>query len=79
MTTGMTAGEPIRLDQPMTSAVRNVIMLANDPAMLSDLLFLERWERAPSPGMGSVLRAAQIRRANPALAAAVRAEVQAAR
>jgi hypothetical protein len=79
MSTGMTTGELLRQDQPMTAVVRNLITLANDPAMISDLLFLERWERAPNAGMGSVLRAAQIRRANPILAAAVRAEVAAAR
>jgi hypothetical protein len=64
-----------RADQPMTMAVREVMRSANNPAMLADLLFLERWEAMPSPGMGSVLRAAQIRRANPDLAAKVRREV----
>ncbi len=64
-----------RPDQPMTVAVRDVMRSANNPAMLADLLFLERWEAMPTPGMGSVLRAAQIRRANPDLAAKVRHEV----
>ena len=40
-----------------------------------DYLFLEAWERAASLNLASLLRAAQIRRANPELAAALRAEL----
>jgi hypothetical protein len=47
--------------------------------MLADLLFLERWEIAPIPGSAAALRVSQIRRANPDLVAAVRAELAAAR
>ena len=70
---------PVRPAQPMTSVVRDLMAKANDPALLSDLLFLEKWEREPAPGAGSVLRVAQIRRALPDLAAAVRAEIAVAR
>jgi len=61
--------------QPITSAVRAVLDGVRDMATIADLLFLERWEMQPSPGMGNVLRVAQIRRANPQLAAALRAEL----
>ena len=43
--------------------------------MAAELLFLEAWEAAPTPGLGTALRVGQIRRANPALAAAIRAEL----
>ena len=62
-----------------TEAVRHALALARDHALLADLLFLERWEMAPIPGPAAALRASQIRRANPRLAAAVRAEVARAR
>ncbi len=78
MAIGPTMNE-VMPSQPMTSAVRDMLLSANNPAMVDDLLFLERWEAMPSPGMGSVLRAAQIRRANPDLAAAVRKEIAAGR
>jgi hypothetical protein len=38
-------------------------------------LFLESWEASPSPEVAAVLRVAQIRRANPELAHAVRGEL----
>ncbi|HVE23509.1 MAG TPA: hypothetical protein VNC39_16175, partial [Acidocella sp.] len=38
-------------------------------------LFLELWERAPTPGPAAALRVQQIRRANPELAAAIRHEI----
>ena len=46
-----------------------------DEAYAEDLLFLEAWERAPVPGAGTALRVAQIRRANPELAEAIRREL----
>lgn len=61
--------------EPRTSVVRDLMARQNDPAMLADLLFLERWEASPAHGAGSVLRVAQIRRALPDVAAAVRAEI----
>ena len=60
---------------PVTSAVRRFLLQARGQAMLSDLLFLESWELAPTPGAAAALRVSQIRRANPELAAAVRTEI----
>jgi hypothetical protein len=71
----MTAVRMVSSGEPRTSAVRELMALRNDPALLADLLFLERWEASPAPGAGSVLRAAQIRRALPDVAAAIRAEI----
>jgi hypothetical protein len=65
--------------QPRTEAVRALMARMKDPALLADLLFLERWEADPAHGAGSVMRVAQIRRALPDLAAAVRAEIAHAR
>jgi hypothetical protein len=41
----------------------------------ADLMFLEDWERNRAPGIAAALRASQIRRADPALAAAIRLEL----
>jgi hypothetical protein len=60
---------------PLTSAVRSAVAGVRDQATLADLLFLERWEIAPIPGVAAAMRVSQIRRANPDLAAAVRAEL----
>lgn len=68
---------PPFLSAPLTSAVRDALAGARDAGTLADLLFLERWEMAPIPGAAAALRVSQIRRANPALAAAVRAEIAA--
>jgi hypothetical protein len=47
-----------------------------DGSAENDLMFLERWEMAPAPGAGAALRVAQIRRANPRLAAEIRDELR---
>jgi hypothetical protein len=60
---------------PRTEALRRVIGTVADSPTVADLLFLEEWECAPSPQLGSTLRAHQIRRANPLLAAEIRAEL----
>ena len=60
---------------PLTAAVRGALGGTSDRAVLADLLFLERWELLPIPGTAAALRVSQIRRANPELAAAVRAEI----
>jgi len=60
---------------PVTTAVRSAVAATHDHTTLADLLFLERWEMAPIPGAAAALRVSQIRRANPELAAAVRAEI----
>ncbi len=64
---------------PLTSAVKRALAEVPGPTMLADLMFLERWEIAPIPGAAAALRVSQIRRANPDLVAAVRAELAAAR
>ncbi len=61
---------------PFTEAVRAAL---REGAMSADLLFLERWELCPLPGTAAALRVSQIRRANPGLAAAIRAELAARR
>ncbi len=61
---------------PCTMALRRVLEDINDRSSADDLLFLERWEMHPLPGSACALRVAQIRRANPALAAEIRAELK---
>jgi len=61
---------------PFTQAVRRALDGARDPNLVNDLLFLEAWELKPSSNLGLTLRAGQIRRANPALAAEINAELQ---
>ncbi|MDR3537865.1 MAG: hypothetical protein P4L71_15320 [Acetobacteraceae bacterium] len=63
---------------PHTEAVRRVLRCANDAAMAADLLFLEAWEMNRTADLGTTLRAGQIRRANPGLAAEIQAELAAA-
>ncbi len=63
---------------PCTTALRRVLAEVRDRASAADLLFLERWEMSPQPGAATALRVTQIRRANPELAAAIRAEIAAA-
>ena len=64
--------------EPRTDALRRALANAGE-AGAADLGFLEAWEADPLPGPGAALRVAQIRRANPALAAAIRAELADAR
>ncbi len=59
-----------------TNALRRVWPEVRDDATAADFLFLERWEINPSPGAAAALRVVQIRRANPALAAEIRAELR---
>ena len=60
---------------PRTMAVRRVMQQSADLRGLADLLFLEAWEAQPLGDIASTLRIHQIRRANPELAAAIRAEL----
>jgi len=46
---------------------------------VADLLFLEAWEAQLADGVAAILRARQIRRANPALAVGIRGELARAR
>jgi hypothetical protein len=64
---------------PRTQAVRRALRGCRDERSAWDLLFLEAWEMAPSPGAAAALRVGQIRRANPELAAEVRAEIASVR
>jgi len=64
---------------PRTEAVQRVLRARRDDNATADLLFLEAWELEPSPGAAAALRVGQIRRANPELAAAVRAEIASVR
>ena len=61
--------------EPRTTAVRRALERARCDAAVADLLFLEAWEASPSPEVAAVLRVAQIRRANPELANAIRGEL----
>ena len=65
------------LKPPFTLAVRQALQGINNSAIEADFLFLEAWEMHPSSHLGVTLRASQIRRANPALAAAIDAELKA--
>ena len=60
---------------PLTVVLRKALPGIGDRGAQADLLFLERWELVPRGDMGLVLRVQQIRRANPELARAIRAEV----
>ncbi len=73
----MIASQPdlSRFNTPQIAAVQRVLQRLRDHASQADLLFLERWERQPLPGSAAALRVGQIRRANPALAAEIRAEL----
>jgi hypothetical protein len=71
MHTGMTVA---RL--PRTQAVRRALLSAEQPKAAADLLFLEAWEMNTPSGLAMLLRAGQIRRANPGLAAEIAAELK---
>ena len=79
MTNLTTLTQPVTFDRPMTRAVQRALEALRDPAAASDLLFLERWEICPLPGAAAALRVGQLRRANPTLAAEIRAELAARR
>lgn len=75
----MTSEPMLQYDHaPRTAALRQALPAIRDHASAADLLFLERWEFSPQPGAAAALRVTQLRRANPELAAAIRAEVKAA-
>ena len=61
---------------PFTQAVRKALEDGNNFAKEADLLFLEAWEMQPTNLLGATLRAGQIRRANPKLAAEIDAELK---
>jgi hypothetical protein len=61
--------------QGRTQAVRRALDKVRDDRTAEDLLFLEAWEIAAVPGLAAALRASQLRRANAALLAEIRAEL----
>ena len=63
------------LGVPLTAAVQRAANSFRDDPSVSDLFFLEAWEMGFVPGVSAMLRARQIRRSNPALAAGIRAEL----
>ena len=65
--------------QPVTRAVSRALLMTSDPGTRADLLFLEAWEINRPRDLGSILRATQIRRANPDLVAAIERELEDAR
>ena len=60
---------------PRTEALRRALRHVDDEAAAADLLFLEDWQAQRRPDIAASLRASQIRRANPALAAEIHAEL----
>ncbi len=68
-----TTDEPAALAH--TFALRRALQSVRDGRSVADLLFLEKWEMQPSPGAAAALRINQLRRANPALVAEIRAEL----
>jgi hypothetical protein len=60
---------------PRTEAVRQALARTRDGRAVADLLFLETWVERRSGDLAATLRAAQIRRANPELTAAVQQEL----
>jgi hypothetical protein len=60
-----------------TKALLRALRFVRDENSAADLMFLEHWELSPIPGVAAALRASQLRRANPELAAEIRAEVSA--
>ena len=62
------------LAPPRTATIARALAGTRSHTASDDLLFLEAWERGASTDLSAMLRAAQIRRANPALAAELRAE-----
>ena len=59
---------------PRTEALRRALRQVRDEAA-EDLIFLELWQTQRRPGIAASLRASQIRRANPALAEEIHAEL----
>lgn len=64
---------------PTTQALKRMLAQPLAGSAVADYLFLEAWEREPSDNAGVALRIGQIRRANPVLAAEIRAEIALAR
>jgi hypothetical protein len=68
-------GDGADLNGPRTEALRRALLQVHDARAAADLLFLEYWQTQRSSDIAACLRASQIRRANPALAAEIHAEL----
>ncbi len=68
-------GNAAEQNGPRTEALRRALQQVHDEAVAADLLFLEHWQIQRYPGVAACLRAGQIRRANPKLAAEIHAEL----
>ena len=62
--------------RPRTEAVRRALHEASDTTSIKDLLFFESWQMQATPDVANILRAGQIRRANPRLADEILAELR---
>jgi hypothetical protein len=69
-----------RFEGPRTAILRRTLLgRPRSPGAVADLLFLEAWEAQLADGVAAILRARQIRRANPTLAGGIRSELARAR
>jgi hypothetical protein len=68
-------GDGAEQNSPRTEALRRALREVRDEAAAADLLFLEYWQVQRCPDIAASLRASQIRRANPTLAAEIYAEL----
>lgn len=59
---------------PRTTAARKAIQ-THGSTLMADLTFLEKWQERPTPSVAHILRASQIRRANPDLVHAICSEI----
>ena len=71
--------QPSREGFTRTDVLLQALEHYHDDSATSDLLFRMAWEVRPTSDLGVVLRIAQIRRANPVLAAELRAREAASR
>ena len=69
------SGDGAQQTGPRTEVLRRVLERVNDEAAAADLLFFENWQMQRHLDLAASLRASQIRRANPQLAAAIRDEL----
>jgi hypothetical protein len=65
------SGNGVQQTGPRTEVLRRVLAQVHNEAVAADLLFLEDWQMGRCLDIASSLRASQIRRANPQLAAAI--------
>jgi hypothetical protein len=68
-------GDGAEQSGPRTEALRRALREVRDEAAAADLLFLEYWQSHRCTDIAASLRASQIRRANPALAAEIYTEL----